>query len=299
MKIGYPCINLTLDCRSSQTFRLKNYSNEKLIETIDGNLKCLFEILKYNVSHNFYFFRITSDLIPFASHPIMDFSWQSYFRPKFRQLGNFIKENKIRISMHPGQYTVLNSNNQKVFKNSIKDLQYHVEVLDLMELNKTAKVGIHIGGVYGDKKASVERFKKRYFDLEERVKNRLIIENDDKSYDLEDCLDINKSIGIPIAFDIYHHECLHNGKQLADAFKFFTQTWKKDDGIPIVHYSSEHPIKGKCKHAETIDLKHFKKFLVNTRNFNFDIMLEIKDKEKSALIALEILNNDPRFNKNF
>lgn len=299
MKIGYPCINLTLDCRSSKTFRLKNYSNEKLIDTIDGNLECLFEILKYNVSHSLYFFRITSDLIPFASHPIMDFNWQDNFRSKFKNIGNFIKENNIRISMHPGQYTVLNSNNQKVFKNSISDLEYHVEVLDLMELNNTAKVQIHIGGVYSDKKTSMERFKKRYLNLEGRIKKRLIIENDDKSYNLSDCLNINKSVGIPVAFDIYHHECLHNGMSLADAFKLFTQTWEKDDGIPIVHYSSEHPTKGKCKHAETIDLKHFEEFLITTRNFNFDIMLEIKNKEKSALKALELVFKDPRFNKNF
>ncbi len=299
MKIGYPCINLTLDCRSSKTFRLKNYSHEKLINIIEGNLECLFEILKYNVSHDFYFFRITSDLIPFASHPIMDFNWQDYFKLNFRKLGNFIKENKIRISMHPGQYTVLNSNNQKVFQNSIKDLEYHVEILDLMALDKSAKIQIHIGGVYNNKKTSLKKFINRYFNLEERIKNRLIIENDDKSYNLDDCLEINKAIGIPIAFDIYHHECLHDGKDLADAFNLFTQTWDKDDGIPIIHYSSEHPIKGKCSHAKTIDLNHFENFLVATRNFNFDMMFEIKDKEKSVLKALELLRNDPRFNKNF
>ena len=100
MKIGYPCINLTLECRSSKTFRLKNYSNEKLINTVEGNLECLFEILKYNVNHKIYFFRITSDLIPFASHPIMNFNWQDYFKQNFRDLGKFIKENNIRISMN-------------------------------------------------------------------------------------------------------------------------------------------------------------------------------------------------------
>ncbi|MFX0072934.1 MAG: UV DNA damage repair endonuclease UvsE [Candidatus Hermodarchaeota archaeon] len=299
MKIGYPCINLTLDCRSSKTFRLKNYSNEKLINTVKGNLECLFQILKYNINHKIYFFRISSDLIPFASHPIMNLNWQDYFKQNFRDLGKFIKENNIRISMHPGQYTVLNSTNQKVFKNSIKDLEYHVEILDLMELNKSVKVQIHIGGVYNDKRKSLKRFKNRYINLEERIKNRLIIENDDKSYNLNDCLDINKTVGIPIAFDVYHHECLHNGKELVDAFKLFTPTWDKNDGIPIVHYSSEHPIKGKCRHAETIDLNHFKKFLTDTKNFNFDIMFEIKDKQKSALKALELLLKDDRFNKNF
>ncbi len=75
MKIGYPCINLTLNCRSSRTFRLENYSEERLIETIENNLNCLAKILEFNYNNNILFFRITSDLIPFASHPIMKFGW--------------------------------------------------------------------------------------------------------------------------------------------------------------------------------------------------------------------------------
>jgi UV DNA damage endonuclease len=298
MKIGYPCINLSLKCRSSKTFRLKNYSEERLINTVNSNLKCLLEILQYNKSHSLLFFRITSDLIPFASHPVMNFNWQDYFKDNFSTLGKYIKTNNMRISMHPGQYTVLNSKNPKVFKNSIKDLEYHVDVLDLLELDRTAKVQIHVGGIYNDKKASRERFKKRYLNLEQRIKNRLIIENDDKSYNLDDCLNISKSTEIPIVFDNYHHECNPNGKNLIEAFNLFTKTWKREDGYPMVHYSSEHPIKGKSKHADTIDLNHFKKFLRKTKDFDFDIMLEIKDKEDSALKALEILNKDPRLNKN-
>ena len=153
MKIGYPCINLTLDCRSSRTFRLKNYSQEKLKEIVKSNLYCLMKILNYNLEKNIYFFRITSDLIPFASHPIMDFDWHNYFKPDFLQIGEFIKKNDMRITMHPGQYTVLNSINQNVYQNSILDLDYHVSVLDLMELNTSAKVQIHIGGVFNDKQA--------------------------------------------------------------------------------------------------------------------------------------------------
>jgi UV DNA damage endonuclease len=298
MKIGYPCINLSLDCRSSKTFRLKNYSEERLINTIEGNLKCLFEILQYNNSHDLLFFRITSDLIPFASHPVMNLNWQDFFKNNFRSLGKYIKTKNMRISMHPGQYTVLNSKNQKVFRNSIKDLEYHVDVLDLLGLNKTAKVQIHVGGVYNDKKTSLKRFKKRFLNLEQQLKNRLIIENDDKSYNLDDCLNINKSTEAPIVFDIYHHECNPSGKNTIESFKLFTKTWKREDGYPIVHYSSEHPLKGKSKHADTIDLLDFNNFIQKTKDFDFDIMLEIKDKENSALKALDFLNKDPRLNKN-
>ncbi len=136
MKVGYPCINLSINCRSSNTFRLKNYSEKRLKETINKNLECLQTILEFNVEHKVYFFRITSDLIPFGSHPVMNFNWQNHFSYKFIEIGDYIKKNKIRISMHPGQYTVINSNKRHIFENAKKELKYHLDVLDLMNLKK-------------------------------------------------------------------------------------------------------------------------------------------------------------------
>ncbi|MFX1239573.1 MAG: UV DNA damage repair endonuclease UvsE, partial [Promethearchaeota archaeon] len=151
MKIGYPCININLNCRSSRTFRLKSYSEKRLVETIENNLNCLEKILKFNYENGILFFRITSDLIPFASHPIMSFDWQNHFKNKFKLIGSYIKESDMRITMHPGQYTVLNSINLNVVSNSIEELKYHAEVLDLLELDSSAKIITHIGGVYGNK----------------------------------------------------------------------------------------------------------------------------------------------------
>ncbi|MFX0029336.1 MAG: UV DNA damage repair endonuclease UvsE, partial [Candidatus Hermodarchaeota archaeon] len=179
MKIGYPCINLTLKCRSSRTFRLKNYAEERLIQTISNNLDCLGKILEFNVDNKILFFRITSDLIPFGSHPVMKFNWQDYFRTKFKVLGNFIKKNDIRITMHPGQYTVINSPKDKVYHNSLKELIYHKNILDLLELDKSAKIITHVGGVYNDKQKSINKFIKRYHSLEENIKKYYVIENDD------------------------------------------------------------------------------------------------------------------------
>jgi UV DNA damage endonuclease len=298
MKIGYACINTSLKCRSSRTLRLKNYSEEKIKGLIENNLNCLKEILKFNLNHQIYFFRISSDLIPLASHPIMKFNWKDYFKTKFEEIGNFISRNKMRITMHPGQYTVLNSIKDSVAQNSLKELEYHIDVLDLMELDRTAKVQIHVGGVYGDKEKSLQRFIERYFKLDDKIKNRLIIENDDKSYSLKDCLKINASTQIPIIFDVYHHECKNNGESIENGLKKVSNTWRKIDGIPIIHYSSEHPIKGKCKHANSIDFHHFKDFIELTKPNNFDIMLELKDKENSAIKALELVSKDPRFLQN-
>ena len=95
----------------------------------------------------------------------------------------------------------------------------------------------------------------------------------------------------------WHHDCYSQGESLERAIGVVTKTWKKKDGLPIVHYSSEHPYKGKGRHADEIDINHFKSFLEKTRNFNFDLMLEIKNKERSVLSALKILINDIRFNQ--
>ena len=165
MKIGYPCINVTIDCKGNRTFRLNSYSEKKLALTVDNNLSCLFEMLRFNVKHNILFFRITSDIVPFASHPICKFNWRSAFKDRFSEIGAYIEANKIRISMHPGQYTMLNTPTQSILNNSMSDLFYHVDVLDAMELDTSAKIQVHVGGIYGNKETSIIRFCERYYNL--------------------------------------------------------------------------------------------------------------------------------------
>lgn len=297
MKIGYPCINWTIGCKGNKTFRLKSYTEELLKKIIKNNLDCLETILKYNATKNILFFRITSDLIPFASHPICKFNWQDYFKYDFIRIGEIIKKNDIRISMHPDQFIVLNSKNEKIVERSIKELFYHAEILDLMKLDYTAKIQLHIGGKYNDKNDSIKRFILRWKNLDLKIKKRLVIENDDKIYSFNDCLYINKKTGIPILFDVFHHSILNNSEEINDAIKICTELWGKKDGLPMVDYSSKKIGKNKSSHADTIDINNFKSFLKKTNPYDFDIMLEIKDKEKSALKAVKILEKDKRFIK--
>lgn len=290
MKIGYPCINRSLDCRGNRTFRLKSYSQEKLIETVGENLSCLHTMLMYNVEHDLLFFRITSDLVPFASHPVCDVDWQQYFRHMFEKIGDYIKDHNIRISMHPDQFTLINSLREDVFERSCRELEYHCQVLDLMQLDLDAKVQIHVGGVYGDKPASIQRFIERYQQLDPLIRRRLIIENDDRQYALQDCLSISGEVSIPVLFDVFHHRLLNQNESLNEAIKAAGQTWSKKDGILMVDYSSQQPEKRLGSHAESIDTDDFAMFLQQTRELDFDIMLEIKDKEKSALKAVQIVS---------
>jgi len=294
MRIGYPCINRSIGCTPSRTFRLASYSDEHVRETVKGNLDCLRKILSYNVDHGMLFFRITSDLIPFASHPVCTFPWQKYFAEDFRLAGDYIRKHRFRISMHPDQFVLLNSPGREILERSISDLTYQAQVLDLLNLDVSAKLQIHVGGVYGDKTASMERFVNNYEHIDDSIKRRLVIENDERLYTVSDCLALNERTGIPVLFDVFHHSINNNGEKTRDLLAPVTSTWKTHDGIPMVDYSSQQTGKRLGAHAESIDTKDFQDLLQSTIPYDIDIMLEIKDKEKSALIALSIALNDPR-----
>jgi len=164
-----------------------------------------------------------------------------------------------------------------------------------MGLDTSAKIQIHVGGVYGDKDGSTRRFIERYRSLDEAIRRRIIIENDDRSYTVDDCMRIHIETGVPILFDVFHNELNNSGAPNTDSLADITKTWRNNDGLPMVDYSS-HRIGGtKGSHVESIDTSHFERFLIATQPYDFDIMLEIKDKETSALKAVEITRKDKRF----
>jgi UV DNA damage endonuclease len=300
MRIGYPCVNRTVGCTANSTFRLKSYSETRLKSTVKNNLDCLSRILKFNLDNRIFFFRISSDLIPFASHPINEFDWQKHFQEEFEEIGKFINKNRMRISMHPDQFTLINSINEEIFERSKKELKYHAEVLNLMILDNSNKIQIHVGGIYGDKKASIRRFLARFRELDDSIRRRLVVENDDRLYDLNDCLLLNKQIQIPVLLDVLHHKLNHSTLQTTEeCLELVVKTWnEKRDGAPMVDYSSQESNGRPRQHSSTINLEDFKLFLKKTELFDFDVMLEIKDKEKSATKAINSATNDWRV-KNF
>jgi UV DNA damage endonuclease len=294
MKIGYPCINRSLGCTPNRTFRLRNYSVSLLKAIIAGNLDCLLVILKYNLAHGIFFFRIGSGLVPFASHTICRFDWQGYYQKTFEAIGDFIRSHDMRISMHPDQFTLINSPDKEIFRRSVKELAYHASVLELLGLDDCCKMQIHIGGVYNDKPKSLARFIARYKTLPKNIKKHLVIENDDRLYSVKDCMLVYQETGVPVLFDVFHHNLNNNGESVDRCLSLITKTWEKRDGLAMVDYSSQQ--KGLRPGAHTMKLsgRDFKKFLHDSRKYNFDLMLEIKDKEKSAIRALRLASQDKR-----
>ncbi len=295
MKIGYPCINRSIGCSCGRTFRLSSYSDERLAETVRENLRCLEEILRFNRRESILFFRIGSGLVPFASHPVCTAAWQDTFAERFREIGRFVREHDMRISMHPDQFVVINAKDPEIVGRSVAELRYHAAVLDAMHLDGTAKVQIHVGGVYGDREASMERFASVYSRLDESILRRLVVENDDSRYTLADCLRIHEETGIPVLFDVFHHRVNPSGIAVAGAVERSGATWRPEDGILMTDYSTPMPGGRKGRHAESLDAADFEQFLAGTAPTDMDIMLEIKDKEKSALAAVGIARRDGRF----
>ncbi len=296
MKIGYPAINTQIQCTSNSTFRLKSYTENRFIETVAHNLNCLKRILIYNVKHGFLFFRIGSNIIPFASHPICRTDWVKQFRHQLQAIGKFINQDKVRISMHPDQFIIINSPNDAVVKRSIAELQYHAKLLDTIGLDQTAKIQIHVGGIYNNKDQAIERFVTRFQQLDVTIRDRLIIENDHRSFGIGDCVWIANQTSIPVVFDNLHHKVNNKGETENVAIRAALSTWRLRDGVPIIDYSDQDVNSPRLKHAPSINVQAFKEFIQRHNKLDFDIMLEIKDKEQSAFTALNILRQlkDPR-----
>lgn len=295
MRIGYACLLAEKESLNYKTCTLKNASEERLRELIAHNLNTLSQMIDYNIKHHILLFRMTSDLIPFASHPVNTLKWWEEFRHVFESIGEKIRLSGMRVSMHPGQYTVINSTDEGVIKRSVEELLYHARVLDCMKLDSTHKLILHIGGIYGDKVSAIDRFKKSYRTLPKMIQTRLVIENDDRHYTISEVLEIGLNEQIPVVYDNLHHyvnscsriENLQNS--LPDDVYWISmcqKTWKNQDGSQKVHYSQQAVDKRMGAHSETISLELFRRYvgdLLNANYENIDIMLEVKDKNRSAI----------------
>ena len=302
MSIGYACLTLGVPKADFRSCVLKNANDERLIELIAHNLNSLENIIDYNIRNKIRLFRISSDLIPFGSSPVNRLPWWDLFETQLSGIGVKLKEGNIRVSMHPGQYTVLNSPDNGVVERAVKDLSYHARVLDSLGTNAESKIILHIGGIYGDKAEAQRRFEENYGDLEPAVKRRLVIENDDKAYSIADALALGTKLGIPVIFDHLHHRVnppesiqkVKSGEQEiddeSDWISEAAKTWKERDGRQKIHYSQQDPDKRPGSHSGTIFTDQFLEFYNMIKNTDIDIMLEVKDKNLSAVKCMNLIS---------
>ena len=232
MNLGYACINMNLsnpkqfgsDKEKITTNRsmIKRTFQEKGVEYVSElalqNVIDLNHIIKWNEQHNIKFFRMSSEIFPWAS----EYKWEDLpdikmIKVWLENAGLMASEYGQRLTSHPGPFNVLVSPNPKVVDNTITDLSIHGDIMDFMGLSRTPynKINIHCNGVYGDKQSAMDRFCKNFERLPMSVQSRLTVENDDKAsmYSVKDLYEgIHKRIGIPITFD-YHHCKFNTGGQ--------------------------------------------------------------------------------------
>lgn len=287
IRLGYACIsktlsNVTMSSTITYTTFQKDKDYKKIDTAIKSNLNALKEILTYNIKNNIHFFRLSSKLIPLATKSDVIFDYIDPYKDYYNSIAKIIKDNKLRIDFHPDEFCVLNSTKSEVVKNSIAILEYHYNLLKALEIKNKILV-LHIGGNTFGKKNSISRFINNFNTLSKDIQESIAIENDDKIFNIRDCVYISKNINVPVILDYHHHICNHDELDINDYLKDILSSWHNT--TPKMHFSSP---KNKTKkdfrsHNDYINVDAFINFIDILKPFNHDvdIMIEAKAKDEA------------------
>ncbi len=287
INLGYVAISKTLEnITSSSSLSYSIYKNlqnkeEKLYHVILSNLNDLKEIILYNIKNNIHFYRLSSAMIPLATHNEVHFDYITPYKDLYKEIGNLIKDSNMRVDFHPNQYCVLNSMSPTVVKNTVEILEYHAKLLQIFPVENPL-ILLHVGSSAGGKKAAMTRFVHNFYKLPMEIQKMIALENDDKVFMIEDVLNICETLNIPCVLDYHHYICNHN-EELTPLLPRILRTWH--DKTPKMHFSSP---KSKLKkefrsHHDYIDSSSFIAFLDILKKYyvDVDIMLEAKAKDEA------------------
>ncbi|MFP3323217.1 UV DNA damage repair endonuclease UvsE [Planococcus sp. SIMBA_160] len=289
MRLGYACMNTELKT-VFRTLRLATAEKEgvgKIKELTIKNMETTLEVIRWNIEQGILFYRASSSIVPLSTHPVNDWRWweDEDFLAIAEEIRRLVNEHGIRVSVHPGQYTVLNSPKPEVVRKSIEDLEYHDKLIQLLG---GTDIILHTGGAYGDKENAKQRFAENYLKLSESIRQRLRLENDDKTFTLRDVLDVHAMCKVPICFDIHHHNCNNEGEPVD--FSEILATWE-GYGRPKVHISTGREGFTDLRHHDLISEEDFSELLKLVKGYEVDIMFEAKLKEQAVLPFLHKLQN--------
>lgn len=302
VRLGYVALSKALDdVTTSSTITYtnyinKNYDTSKLLEITKNNLDSLYEIIKYNVKNNFHFYRLTSKLVPLATHDKVDFDYITPLLDEYKKIGKLINDNNIRVDTHPDQYAVLNSMDSKIVKNTVEILEYHYKIMDAIGI-KDKIIILHVGSSACGKKASITRFINNFNKLPDHIKKCIAVENDDKVYNIKDVLELCHKINVPMVLDYHHFICNNEKEDINDYLKEIIDTW--DGKLPKMHFSSP---KSKLKkefrsHSDYINKECFIKFIniLKKQDKDIDIMLEAKAKDDAVSRLVRYLKYETNY----
>ena len=302
IRLGYACVPVTIDETSSHTMTYTTYkklgkkANEKLDSVIKENFSSLEKILKYNIRNDIVFFRMTSELLPLLTHPDVHYNVSKY-KNNLKKIGMIIKENNLRVDMHPSAYTVLNSVNEDVVISTINILKNYQKMYEYMGID--SKLVLHVGSKTNGKKDSMKRFINNFNKLPDEVKELITLENDDKSFNIRNVLSICETLNIPMVLDYHHFKVNKNNEKIEDYIERIFNTWKD---TPKIHFSSPRDKKNKRAHHDYINSDDFIEFLekIKFTNKDFDVMIEAKKKDEALFRLIRELKykTDYKIEKN-
>jgi UV DNA damage endonuclease len=316
VRFGYVAMSVQLENASpSRTMTMASFSKladreaglRRLERLAEENLQNTLRLLKHNRYMEVQVYRMTSKLIPLATHGDLK-DWNPYpvLANAFAEVGGFVREHGMRVSFHPDHFTVLSTPREEVYRNSVKDLEYHVRILEAMGLDERATCNIHIGGSYGDKVVAGSRFIRQFRMLEPRIAQRITLENDDKTFTAAETLAISEEVGAPMVLDIHHHAVNPGNERAEELWPKILKTWdnsawnvKQAEAVkkgqapdwlpPKLHVSSPKSLTDPRSHADHIDITPLLNFLTSIAGSTraIDVMIEAKRKDEALFQLMD------------
>jgi len=297
IQLGLCCINNCLRCSKpavfcSRTIILKTIAIKGIDEIklrAIRNLEDLKTLLQWNYSHGIFVYRMSSEMFPHLSNPLIEKYSLDFASELLSEIGLLSRQLNQRLTYHPGQFNNLGSPREDVVTKTIIELEDHCHIMDLMDLNKNSVIVIHGGGVYGNKTKAINRFKQNFYKLNESTRNRLVLENCEKSYSTEDCLEICDSLNIPMVHDTHHYTCYSiyhpeiPQRPAEELIPEILHTWIRREIKPKFHISEQGS--GRVgHHSDYIEsIPEYLLSIPEKYSISIDIMVEAKMKEQAIM----------------
>ncbi|MDO7908245.1 UV DNA damage repair endonuclease UvsE [Paenibacillus sp. JX-17] len=309
VRFGYVAMSVIVENASpSKTMTMASFNKigdreaaiRKLERIAADNLHNTLRLLRHNLASDIQVYRFSSKLIPLATHgDLQDWDPFQALQPSFAEVGDFVRKHQMRVSFHPDHFTVLSTPRPEVLESSIRDLKHHVRMLDAMGLNASSKNNIHIGGAYGNKPVSAGRFEENFAGLDRSIQERLTLENDDKTFNAVETLEVSRHTGLPMVLDIHHQWVNNEGEQPWELWPGVLETWQSplaqadsspDQPLPPkIHVSSPKSEKDPRGHADGVSLEPLLTFLRKISGYTprLDVMIEAKRKDEALFGLME------------
>lgn len=308
VRFGFVGMSAALeDASPSRTMTVQNFLSQpsratalqKLNYLASRNLAATSRILLHAANAGIPLYRFSSRLIPLLGHEATaDHAFFLYLGKDFQEVGDIVRRHHMRVSFHPDHFVVLSAEKGEVRQASLGALEGHVQMLRAMGLQDASRLVVHVGGAYGDKPSSIERFKAAVAALPEDVAQLLAVENDDRTFSAKDVLALSESgpRPLPVVIDTLHHLCNPGGLGLADALSRAFSTWDGLDEPPKVHLSSPRSDENTRAHADFVRPGDGLQLLEAAREIgrDFDVMIEAKQKDLALLRLLDELSTVER-----